>query len=88
MIYKILKEYEKGNIVINTIDELQIIPIKEFIKQPVSGMLYDLNRNEATILSFVDKDPKWINDYAACKVIKALKARIDELEKVIKKATE
>ena len=56
--------------------------IKEFIKQPADGILYDLNRDEATILTFIE-DPKWVNDYAVCKVIRALKNRIKELEKQI-----
>jgi hypothetical protein len=46
--------------------------------QPTDGLLYDLNRDEATVLILID-DPKWINDYAVCKVIRTLKKRIDEL---------
>jgi hypothetical protein len=42
-----------------------------------------LNRDEATILTFID-DPKWINDFAAAKVIRALKDKIDELENELK----
>ncbi len=42
-------------------------------------ILYDLNRNESVILTFIT-DPKWINDYAASQVIRSLKKRIDELE--------
>lgn len=76
---KILEEYKKGNIVVAGIEGLQGMPIVEFIKQPVEGMLYDLNRNEAVVLTFLD-DPKWVNDYAVCKVIRAMKNRIDELE--------
>jgi len=76
---KILEEYKKGNIIVATIEGLQGIPLKEFIKQPADGMLYDLNRDEATILTFIE-DPKWVNDYATCKVIRALKNRIEELE--------
>ncbi len=53
----ILKEYKKGNIVISGVDGLQVMPIKEFIKQPTSGMLYDLNRCEAVVLTFLP-DPK------------------------------
>ena len=75
----ILKEYKKGNIVVYTVDGLQAMPIKEFIKQPAAGILYDLNRNEADVLTFLP-DPKWINDYAVAKVIIELKARIEELE--------
>ncbi len=76
---KILKEYEKGNIVVGGIEGLQSIPIKEFVKQPTEGMLYDLNRNEAVVLTFIP-DPKWINDFAVAKVIAELKNCINELE--------
>ena len=76
---KILEEYEKGNIVVRANGGLQSMPIKEFIKQPADGMLYDLNRNEAVVLTFID-DPKWINDFAVAKVIAELKNKISELE--------
>jgi len=84
---KVLKEYKKGNIVVVGVDGLQGMPIKEFIKQPVEGMLYDLNRDEATVLTLID-DPKWVNDYAVSKVIVALKKRIKELEEQITKQNE
>jgi len=84
---KVLKEYKKGNIVVAGIDGLQGMPIKEFIKQPVEGMLYDLNRDEATILTLID-DPKWVNDYAVSKVIVALKKQIKELEDKLTKQKE
>jgi len=77
---KILEEYKKGNIVVASFDGLQVTPLDEFIKQPTEGMLYDLNRCEAVVLTFLP-DPKWVNDYAVSKVIQALKRRIDELEK-------
>ena len=78
---RILTEYKEGNIVVVEYDgSLRSTLLTEFIKQPVEGMLYDLNRDEATVLTFVD-DPKWINDYAVCQVIRALKSRIDELLK-------
>lgn len=76
---RILNEYEKGNIVIAGFDGLQVCKLEDFIKQPTIGMLYDLNRSEEVVLSFVN-DPKWVNDYAVCKVITALKNRINELE--------
>jgi len=81
---KVLKEYKKGNIIVAGIDGLQGMPIKEFIKQPVEGMLYDLNRDEATVLTLID-NPKWVNDYAVSKVIVALKKRIKELEEQLTK---
>jgi len=76
---KILEEYKKGNIVVAGIEGLQAMPIKEFIKQPTEGMLYDLNRSETVVLTFLP-DPKWVNDYAVAKVIAELKNRIKELE--------
>ena len=76
---RILEEYKKGNIVLSSIEGLQVMPLISFIKQPVEGILYDLNRTEAVILTFLD-DPKWVNDYAVAQVIRALKNRIEELE--------
>ncbi len=76
---KILEEYKKGNIVIATNEGIRVMPIKEFVKQPTEGILYDLNRCEAVVLTFLP-DPKWVNDYAVAKVITELKKRIKELE--------
>jgi len=73
---RILEESAKGNVVIATIGGLQIAKLSELIEQPTDGLLYDLNRGEETILAFID-DPKWVNDYAVCKVIRALKKKID-----------
>ena len=71
---EILSEYNKGNIVFWGIDELIIMPIVKFLEQPVDGILYDLNRSEEIAMSFFD-DPKWINDYAICQVIRELYSR-------------
>lgn len=76
---RILEEQKKGNVVFATSDGLNMCSLETFIKQPVDGMLYDLNRLESVVLTFID-DPKWINDYAVSQVIRALKYRIAELE--------
>jgi len=68
----ILDEYKKGNVVIYDHEGLKTMSLDEIIKQPADGLLYDLNRNEAVILTFID-DPKWINDYACAQVIRKLK---------------
>lgn len=73
----ILAEYGKGNIVVLTVDGLQVAPLKEIIKQPIEGLLYDLNRDESVILTFID-NPKWINDYAMTQVIRELKQQLEE----------
>ncbi len=74
----ILDEYKNGNIVVSTHDGIKGMPLKEFVKQPVEGILYDLNRNEMVILTFIE-DPKWVNDYAAAQVIRELKSQLDVL---------
>jgi len=79
----VLKEYQKGNIVINSLEGLMSAKLTDFINNVADGILYDLNRDEVTILTFID-DPKWINDFAAAKVIRALKDKIDELENKLK----
>jgi hypothetical protein len=75
----ILSEHKKGNVVIADHEGLKKSKLSEIIKQGTNGLLYDLNRNEAVVLSFIE-DPKWVNDYAVCQVIRALKSRIYELE--------
>lgn len=74
---KILDEYKKGNVVIYDSEGLKAMPLDEIIKQPTDGLLYDLNRNESVILTFID-DPKWINDYACSQVIRALKNKLEQ----------
>ena len=67
----VLDEYEKGNIVVYTCEGLKQMKLEDIVKQPVEGLLYDLNRDEATILTLIS-DPKWINDFASCQVIRKL----------------
>jgi len=76
---KILEEYQKGNIVVSGFEGLQIMKLEDIIKQPAEGILYDLNRIESVVLTFLP-DPKWVNDYASSQVIRQLKKRIEELE--------
>ena len=79
----ILEEHKKGNIVVVGVEGLQGMPLIDFIKQPADGILYDLNRNEAVVLTFLP-DPKWINDYAVSMVIAELKKQLDTALKTIK----
>lgn len=73
----ILKCADEGKVVFNTLEGLMYAPIDEFIKQPTDGLLYDLNRDRATVLTFID-DPKWINDFAVSLVITRLKELLEE----------
>ncbi len=76
---KVIAEYKKGNVVILTQTGASILKIENLIDQPADGILYDLNRNEEIILTFID-DIKWVNDYATAKVIRYLKKQIEEYE--------
>ncbi len=76
----ILAEADKGNLVFAGIDDLFVVPINEFIKQPINGILYDLNRSPEVILTFIN-DPKWVNDYAVYLTIKKLKEENERLKK-------
>jgi len=65
----VLDAYKKGNLVIYTHEGIMTAPLKEVVKQPIDGLLYDLNRNESVILTFIN-DPKWVNDYALVQVLR------------------
>lgn len=73
----VLEEYKKGNVVFAGLDYIEAVSLLSFVNQPIEGLLYDLNRNETTVLALI-KDQKWINDYAVCKVITELKKQLDE----------
>jgi len=68
---RILAERDKGNIAVLGIEGLMTMPIEEFVKQPVDGMLYDLNRGDEVSLTFIH-ERKWVNDFAVALVIRKL----------------
>lgn len=74
----VLEERSKGNVVFLCIDEVMCAPIKEIIKQPAEGLLWDLNRDEVTALSFMDQEGMihWVNNFAVALVIKELKRQL------------
>lgn len=78
----VLEEYKKGNVVVLGIEGLQVAPIKEIIKQPIDGLLYDLNRCEEVILTFIN-EPKWVNDYALVQVLREFKKQLDSKDERI-----
>lgn len=80
---KIQEEYKKGNICYRTIEGVFSAKIENFTKQPLEGMLYDINRDRATIMSFLD-DPKWTNDFALTFLLEHYYNRCKELEKQLK----
>lgn len=83
LIELLIRNTQAGRVTLDREDGLVSMPVDEFIKQHADGILYDLNRDEATCLTFIDK-PTWINNYACAVVIKALKKKIEELENKLK----
>ena len=67
-------------------DELAVSALEDLCNQPTDGILYDLNRDEASILAFASEDdPYWVNNYATAQVIRYLKGRMEELEQQLNK---
>ena len=75
----VLSEWDKGNLVYADIEGLKSVKFEDFIKQPLDGMLYDINRDTATILTFLD-DPKWVNDFALTKLLEYYYNKCNEYE--------
>ena len=79
----VLEKRKEGKIVVSTLDGFMSLKVKGFIEQPIEGILYDLNRLEEVVLTFID-DPKWVNDFAVALTIRALKDRIAQLDTELK----
>lgn len=80
----ILAERDKGNLVFQALPgEFMSAPVGEFVKQPVDGMLYDLNRGEEIALTFIDQ-PKWVNDFAVALVIRKLAEQRDQFASLLR----
>jgi len=79
---KILAEWDKGNLVYADIEGLKSIKLEEFVKQPLEGMLYDINRDTATILTFIE-EPEWVNDFALTKLLEYYYNKCKEQEKIL-----
>jgi len=77
----ILEKEKQGKVVIATVDGLVEMDLNEMLKQPVEGLLYDLNRGRVTVLTFLGDEEKailWVNNFACMKVITRLKEIMDE----------
>jgi len=69
----ILEKEKEGIAVLMTSEGLGEINLDDLINQPAEGILYDLNRDRITVLTFTENQ-KWVNDYAVGLVIIKLKA--------------
>ena len=76
---KVLAEWDKGNLAYADVDGLKSIKFEDFIKQPLEGMLYDVNRCLPVVLTYID-DPKWVNDFALTKLLEYYYNKCKEYE--------
>lgn len=68
----VLEERKNGNVVFWALpDRLATVKLDDIVEQPADGLLYDLNRSEEVVLTFID-DRKWVNDFAVAQVIRKL----------------
>ena len=76
----VIRSQEKcGNITIETIEGLAVIPLDDIVNWEADSLLYDLNRDKSTTISLGrDGMERWINDYAVAVVIEYL---FNELKK-------
>lgn len=67
-----IRELKKVNtIVFMTEEGLMTCDIEKIISQPIEGLLYDLNRDEATLSTMANsKSLRWVNDMALVNVLK------------------
>ena len=70
----LLEKRKEGKILFQTAEGIMESPIDEFCKQYIEGLLYDLNRDEATTLTL--NNERAINDLAVAQVIRYLHAKV------------
>ena len=86
---KILELQKEGKIAFMTIDGLVSADINSIIQQPAEGLLYDLNRDTASLMSLAKegKNKRWINDMALAQVVTKLVEKCNALSKANEELT-
>lgn len=79
----ILDEWKNGYIVYDTIDGYEKCKIEDFVKQPIEGQLYDINRDMATCLTLIG-EKGWVNNTASTNLLTYYYKKCKELEKKLK----
>jgi hypothetical protein len=78
----ISKKRQEGKVILATIDGFMEADLENLVNcQPVDGLLYDLNRDLVTCLSWVEasEDIVWVNNAASGIVIEYMSKQIDAL---------
>jgi hypothetical protein len=76
----ILAKKKEGEIVFHSIEGLMVAKMEDIIQQPAEGLLWDLNRDMATLLHFASEDnPCWVNDMALSNITEFLVNKVNEI---------
>lgn len=65
---------KEGKVMVQTEEGVMTASMEDFCKQNIEGLLYDLNRDEATTLTL--NNERAINDLAVAQVIRYLHAKV------------
>jgi len=65
------KAFDEGCVLFNTCEGVVKMKLKDIVNQPTDGLLYDLNRDEATVMTIFDEQ-KLMNELATINVLKYL----------------
>lgn len=80
---ELVEQARKDNkVAFMTVEGLMSTTIDEILNQPVEGILYDLNRDYATIMTLAknSKNVRWVNDLALSDLFKEVFNRYKKLE--------
>ena len=76
----ILSKKKEGKIVFHSIEGLMEAKMEDIIRQPAEGLLWDLNRDLATLLHRASEDnPCWVNDMALANITEFLVNKVNEI---------
>ena len=76
----ILSKKKEGKIVFHSIEGLMEAKMEDIIRQPAKGLLWDLNRDLATLLHRASEDnPCWVNDMALANITEFLVNKVNEI---------
>lgn len=85
----VLRMAKRDRIVYTDLEGFTSVDLDKWLdSQPIEGVLYDLNRLGEVALTFMEKDIKWVNDFAVGLVIERLSQRCNEKDKLISEGRE
>ena len=65
------KAFDEGCVLFNTCEGVVKMKLEDIVNQPTDGLLYDINRDEATVTTIFDEQ-KLMNELATINVLKFL----------------